>query len=239
MTRDTRSVPASICSCTGGRPIAAASAFAGVGTPPASIFFASDLEITYVSSLMLYSTCPLLSRTESATIRLPFFNVMVSAQLAQAAKQQIVMIRRNQKNCSKSGFRITQVFHPMVTRMLLAVVLGTRLLSAQTTSPAGEAMSMYRQILNPAFSPEDVHRVRNVSIDRDDLHIVLTDGVIGLIRPVNAHVTRAVFEGAGHILLLPPDRAERTSLALFTNSGVLDDSFGVAYFRFFDHKLVH
>ncbi len=126
----------------------------------------------------------------------------------------------------------------MVTRMLLAVVLGARLLSAQTTSPAGEAMSMYRQILNPAFSPEDVHRVRNVSIDRDDLHIVLTDGVIGLIRPVNGHVTGAFFEGEGHILLLPPDRAERTSLALFTKSGVLDDSFGVAYFRFFDDKLV-
>src|SRR5258708_21537757 len=226
MTRDTRSVPASICSCTGGRPIAAASAFAGVGTPPASIFSTSDLEITYVFSPMLYSTCPLLSRTESATIRLPFFNVMVSAQLAQAAKQQIVMIRRNQKNCSKSGFRITQVFHPMVTRMLLAVVLGTRLLSAQTTSPAGEAMSMYRQILHPAFSPEDVHRVPNVSIYRDDLHIVLPGAVIGLIRPVNGHVTGAFFEGEGHILLLPPSRARRTSRTLIILRRVIAHTFG-------------
>jgi hypothetical protein len=133
------------------------------------------------------------------------------------------------------------VFCPIVTTMLLAGALGPPL-CAQAANPSasqpGEAISMYRQILNPAFSPEDVHRVRNVSIDREDLHIVLTDGVIGLIKPVNGHVTGAFFEGEGHILLRPPDRAERTSLALFTKAGVLDDTFGVAYFRFFDDKLV-
>ena len=129
----------------------------------------------------------------------------------------------------------------MVTALVLAAALCPPL-HAQAGTPAaaqpGEAMSMYRQILNPAFSPEDVHHVRNVSIDREDLHIVLIDGVIGLIRPVNGHVTGAFFEGEGHILLLPPDRAERTSLSLFTRAGVLDDTFGVAYFRFFDDKMV-
>src|SRR5258708_38663837 len=121
------------------------------------------------------------------------------------------MIRRNQKNCSKSGSRTTQVFCSIVTELVLAGLPGIPPLCAQAANPAvsqpGEAVSMYRQLLNPTFSPEDVHRVRNVSIDREDLHIVLSDGIIGLIRPVNGHVTGAFFEGEGHILLLPPDRA--------------------------------
>ncbi len=134
------------------------------------------------------------------------------------------------------------MFCSIVTGLVLAGLPGTPSLCAQAANSAvsqpGEAMTTYRQILNPVFSPEDVHRVRNVSIDREDLHIVLTDGVIGLIRPVKGHVTGAFFEGEGHILLRPPDRAERASLALFTKAGVLDDAFGVAYFRFFDDKLV-
>ncbi|HWX53510.1 MAG TPA: M1 family aminopeptidase [Verrucomicrobiae bacterium] len=109
---------------------------------------------------------------------------------------------------------------------------------AQLVAAPGEAMALYRQLLNPVFDVRDVHRVRQVQIDREDLHVVLTDGVIGLIRPVNGRVTGAFFEGEGHILVFPPDRAERTSLALFTGSGVLDQKFGVAYLRFFDDKLV-
>jgi len=51
-------------------------------------------------------------------------------------------------------------------------------------------------------------------------------------------VTGAVFEGVGEVLLVPPDRAERTSLALFTQSAVLEQGFASAYFRFFDDKLL-
>jgi Peptidase family M1 domain len=47
-----------------------------------------------------------------------------------------------------------------------------------------------------------------------------------------------VFEGSGEVLLVPPDRVERTSLALFTGAGTLEESFSSAYFRFFDDALV-
>lgn len=108
---------------------------------------------------------------------------------------------------------------------------------AQTSSPT-DTLGLYHQFLQPAFSASDVHHIRHVQIDREDLHIVLTDGVIGLLQSVNGHVTGAFFEGEGQILLIPPDRAERTSLALFTHSGVLDSQFQTAYLRFFDDKLV-
>lgn len=103
---------------------------------------------------------------------------------------------------------------------------------------SSDALELYRQILQPVFTVADIHHIRNVAIDREDLHIVLTDGVIGLMQPVNGHVTGAFFEGDAQILLLPPDRAEKTSLALFIHSGVLDTQFHTAYLRFFDDKLV-
>src|SRR5262249_9770121 len=55
---------------------------------------------------------------------------------------------------------------------------------------------------------------------------------------VDGHVTGAVFEGAGEVALFPPDRAERTSLALFTGAALLEQSFDKAYFRFLDDKLL-
>ncbi|HYX52452.1 MAG TPA: M1 family aminopeptidase [Candidatus Limnocylindrales bacterium] len=93
-------------------------------------------------------------------------------------------------------------------------------------------------MLNPSFDPADVHLVREVSLDREDLHISLSDGTLALMRTVDGRVTGAVFEGQGEILLIAPDRAERTSLALFTGAAVLEQRFTTAYLRFVDDKLV-
>ena len=58
------------------------------------------------------------------------------------------------------------------------------------------------------------------------------------MREVNGHITGAVFEGVGEVLLVPPNRAERTSLALFTGSAVLEQRFQSAYLRFSDDHVV-
>jgi len=39
------------------------------------------------------------------------------------------------------------------------------------------------------------------------------------------------------VLLVPPNRAERTSLALFTGSAVLEQRFQSAYLRFSDDQI--
>ncbi|HEY6252040.1 MAG TPA: hypothetical protein VI685_18950, partial [Candidatus Angelobacter sp.] len=119
--------------------------------------------------------------------------------------------------------------------VLSACLAGTCLGQA---AQGGSALELYRHLLQPVFTVADVHHVRNVAMDREDLHVVLTDGVLGLMQTVDGHVTGAFFEGEGEILLIPPDRAERTSLALFSRSGVLNTKFESAYFRFFDDKLV-
>src|SRR6516162_9592636 len=110
--------------------------------------------------------------------------------------------------------------------------------SAQRSGPPGAALTLYRDLLNPILNAADVYQIREVNIDREDLHLALSDGTIGLMRTADGRVTGAIFEGTGEILLLPPNRAERTSLILFTGSGVLEQEFNSAYMRFFDDKLV-
>ncbi len=101
-----------------------------------------------------------------------------------------------------------------------------------------KGLELQRQVLNPSFDPADVHLVREVSIDREDLHITLSDGTLALMRTMDGRVTGAVFEGQGELLLIAPDRAERTSLALFTGAAILEQRFTTAYLRFVDDKLV-
>ena len=139
--------------------------------------------------------------------------------------------KRNRKNCSNDLYRW------LITSVLVLSVCLPGICRAQTPA-TGDPLELYRQLLKPVFNVADVHHIRHVAIDREDLHVVLTDGVIGLTQATDGHVLGAFFEGEGEILLIPPDRAERSSLVLFTHSAVLDTRFETAYLRFFDDKLV-
>src|SRR5579884_2995009 len=130
------------------------------------------------------------------------------------------------------------VFTLRVTKVLLLfLVLGFTRAHAQSAAPASSAVALYRDLLNPVFNIKDVYHVRDVSFLLEDLHISISDGTMALMREVNGHITGAVFEGVGEVLLVPPNRAERTSLALFTGSAVMEERFQSAYFRFFDDAI--
>src|SRR6478672_1498771 len=132
-----------------------------------------------------------------------------------------------------------RVFILRVTKVLLLVsALGGMHAAAQAAAPASGAVALYRDLLNPSFDAKDVYQVRDVSILLEDLHISISDGTMAFMREVNGHVTGAVFEGVGEVLLVPPNRAERTSLGLFTGSAVLEQRFQSAYFRFSDDQVV-
>ncbi|MGH9568612.1 MAG: hypothetical protein ACRD4F_03170, partial [Candidatus Angelobacter sp.] len=130
----------------------------------------------------------------------------------------------------------------MTKVLLLALAMGGARLCAQNIPaipPAtGAAAGLYREILDASLDPAEVYAIRHASIEREDLHISLNDGTIALMKSVEGHVTGAIFEGVGELLLIAPNRAERTSLALFTGSPVLEQRFGSAYLRFVDDKLV-
>jgi hypothetical protein len=157
-----------------------------------------------------------------------------------AVKQKNVALNLKCKDFSKRGMFMKSDFY-LITKVLAFSFLLAGTCPAQTTeppSPPQGAVSLYRKVLNPVFNPGNVYEVRQVSIDREDLHISLSDGVIALMQAIDGHVTGAIFQGEGDILLFPPNRAERTSLALFTKAAVLNQKFKTAYLRFFDDRLV-
>ena len=98
----------------------------------------------------------------------------------------------------------------------------------------GPGTALYQKLASAGLDPKAVYSVRDASLDREDLHITLEDGVIGFLESVDGRVTGAFFEGTGDILVFPPDQAERGSLALFTGTAVMEEKFTSAYLRFND-----
>src|SRR6202167_4476843 len=98
----------------------------------------------------------------------------------------------------------------------------------QTTS------DLYARIRSVTLDPQRVYHVREVSIDRPNLHLDLDDGTIAFTEDICGRITGAVFEGEGEIRLRPPNREERGSLALFTGMAILEEQFTSAYLRFND-----
>ncbi|MBZ5721524.1 MAG: hypothetical protein LAO03_14185 [Acidobacteriia bacterium] len=96
------------------------------------------------------------------------------------------------------------------------------------------AEALYLQLRSVGLDKSRVYRVRDASIDREALHVTFDDGTIAFTEDVAGHVTGAFFEGDGEVLLVPPDRVERASMALFTGAAILEERFVSAYFRFND-----
>jgi len=100
--------------------------------------------------------------------------------------------------------------------------------------PPGPGLVLYRKLTTLGIDARAVYGIRDAALDREDVHITLDDGVIGFLEAVDGRITGAFFEGEGEILVVPPDLAERGSLALFTGAAVLEEKFTSAFFRFND-----
>ncbi len=107
-------------------------------------------------------------------------------------------------------------------------------LQPRTEAP-GPGLTLYRKLASVGLDPNAVYHIRDVSLDREDLHVTLEDGKIGFLKAVDGRITGAFFEGEGDLLLVPPNLAERASLALFTGAAVLEEQFTTAYLRFNDN----
>jgi Peptidase family M1 domain len=89
------------------------------------------------------------------------------------------------------------------------------------------------------LDPAECYRVRDLSFQKEDIRVYLTDGYLIFSKPVAGFPRSAVFTaevegGDGEVLLLPPTRSERESLALFTKSANLDEHFRAALMLFTD-----
>src|SRR5580698_764137 len=116
----------------------------------------------------------------------------------------------------------------------LALFLQLPLAAAPATLTAANLARAFRE---NSFDRGECYRVRDLSLVKDDIRIYLTDGHLIFSKPVAGHRIAAMFTadtegGDGEVIIFPPDRAERRSLAAFTHSPNLDDHFRSALFLF-------
>ncbi|HKW24204.1 MAG TPA: M1 family aminopeptidase [Terriglobales bacterium] len=110
-------------------------------------------------------------------------------------------------------------------------------LAAQDNPPAVSptpGATLYQELGSVGLEPSRVFHIRNASIEHPNLHVTFNDGTIAFTKDVLGRVTGAYFEGEGDLLLMPPNRAERASLGLFTGTAIVEEQFTAAYLRFND-----
>ncbi len=101
------------------------------------------------------------------------------------------------------------------------------------------AADLARSIREAGLDPDQCYRVRDLSFQKEDIKIYLTEGYLIFSKPVEGQSRAAVFTGEveggdGEVILLPPYRGERQSLAFFTKSANLDEHFQAALMIFTD-----
>ena len=102
---------------------------------------------------------------------------------------------------------------------------------------AGVGADFVRALHESTFDRNECYRVRDITIVKDDLKIYLTDGHLIFSKAIDGHRIAAAFAadvegGDGEVILLPPNRAERTSLASYTGAPNLNEHFRAAMFIF-------
>jgi hypothetical protein len=121
------------------------------------------------------------------------------------------------------------------TRFILLACCCFGVAFAASPSAAGLA----RSIREASLDPDECYRVRDVRLQKEDIRVYLTDGYLIFSKPVAGARRSAVFAaevegGDGEVLLMPPTRGERQSLALFTQSANMDEHFQAALMIFTD-----
>ena len=124
-----------------------------------------------------------------------------------------------------------------MSRWLLAALAGSYAFAAGPS-----AAELARQIREAGLDPDECYRVRDLSFQKEDIRIYLTEGYLIFSKPLAGSRRSAVFTadvegGDGEVLLLPPYRGERQSLALFTQSANLDEHFQAALMIFTDASM--
>ena len=90
-----------------------------------------------------------------------------------------------------------------------------------------------------SLDPGECYRVRDLTLPKDEARIFLTDGYLIFAKPIAGVRMSAVFTadaegGDAEVLVLPPNRGERRSLASYTGAPNLDEHIRAAVLIFSD-----
>jgi len=117
---------------------------------------------------------------------------------------------------------------------LIVLLLGGTIRGRAENSSPRTASELYTQLRSVGLDKGRVYHIREAALDRNSLHILLQDGEIAFTTDICGRITGAFFVGDGEVLLRPPNKIERASLALFTGMAILEEQFTTAYIRFND-----
>src|SRR5688572_28643373 len=127
--------------------------------------------------------------------------------------------------------KVTKVIRPAI--LVVSLMAFGPLATAQAgSSVAQPAVELYRQLSSTGLDLNRTYSVRDISLRREEIHVVIEVGTIAFTQAVNGRIPDAFFEGEGEILLVPPEQVERGTLAQFAKTAVLTERFTVAYLRF-------
>jgi hypothetical protein len=118
-----------------------------------------------------------------------------------------------------------------------AAALG--LLAAVCLGAGGEAADYARELSEAGLDPDACYHVRDIAFQKDDLRFYLNEGQLIFAKPVAGRRFAAVFTsdvpgGDAEVLLFPPHRSERLSLATFAKTPNLNEHFSAAVFLWTD-----
>jgi hypothetical protein len=90
------------------------------------------------------------------------------------------------------------------------------------------AAELTRSLREMGLDPAACYRVRDLSFAKEDVRLYLTEGYLIFSKPVMGQRLAAIFTadvegGDGEVILIPPTRGERQSLASFTQAPNLDE----------------
>ncbi len=121
----------------------------------------------------------------------------------------------------------------MARSLALFLFFAIRLANAAT------AADLSRQIKAASLDPAECYRITELNFNKEDIKLYLTSGYLIFAKPIAGIRPAAVFvtttvAGDAEVILMPPVRSERMSLANFTESPNLDEHFKAAVFIFTD-----
>ena len=129
---------------------------------------------------------------------------------------------------------------PVLATLLYVIrALPLLLLAAAPGLTAGAATDLARELQTLSLDPAACYRVTELNFAKEDIKIYLASGYLIFTKPIAGFRQGAVFvasadAGDAEILLLPPSRTERLSLATFTQTPNLEEHFQAAAFIFTD-----
>jgi len=127
----------------------------------------------------------------------------------------------------------------LVSGLAVASVMASGLAATASAQPPADhcpktAADLYTRLRTVGLDPARVYHIRGASIHRPSLDLTFDDGTLAFTEDICGLTTGAFFVGDGEVLLQPPNRIERGSLALFTGMAILEEQFNSGYLRFND-----